>query len=555
MAAYQDCVADLQRLTSYAELAMAAGGDTADAAAALDRCDLAWARLSSTLGFLEPELAALDASAAARHELLAPGGALHHFYRRVSRTAGSHDEVHRVLAALRPSGGAGWQALARRLLSRIRVVTPDGVTSVGSAMPGLYQPDRESRQQAHRDISQALAGELELRAMALSMIVADGQARADLTGTSWLHETLVSDQLSQAEVDALMAAAHAGYPLVHRYFAVKARLLGRPTLDEADRYAPVAVADGEISWSQAVDIVLESFDAVHPRCGSAARELLESGHVDAADRPGKPAAPFTKDVPGDLPWISVNFAGALRHVLLLAHELGHGVHMMMAADLPPLAAATPRVLAETVALFFETVTAARLQRVQRLPAAALALTARSLEDQLVAACRQVAVYRFESQLREHWQAAGQLDADAIGDRWLATQRELYGDSLALSDSCGSWWSCMDALYQAPGSGYAYLYGQFAATALAGQHAELGTGFGERMLDLMAAGGSAAPGELLRRAGVDPLAPETWQGTLAALGERVAALEATTAATTAHQTFPGSAEPGKERIPIEALEGR
>ncbi|HEU5268609.1 MAG TPA: hypothetical protein VFU36_01705, partial [Jatrophihabitans sp.] len=346
MAAYQSCVQELQRGTSYAELAMTIGDREAEAAAALARCDLAWSKLTEALGFVEPELAAMPAPVAGNHPLLAPDGMLHNFYRRVVATSSTHDEATAVLAAMRPCGVDGWQTLARQLLSRIQVVTPDGVAGIGSAMTKFFEPDRSVRLQAYRDITHALGGELDLRATVLSMIVLDGLTRAELTGTSWLDETLVSDQLTMPEVDALVAGAAAGYPIVHEYYRLKARLLGQARLDEADRYAPVGQDGDRVSWSQATETVLAAFDAVHPRCGAAARQLLAANRIDAASRPGKGTG-FTKDVPGDLPWISVNFDGSLRHVLLLAHELGHGVHLLMSAHLPLLAATTPRVLAET----------------------------------------------------------------------------------------------------------------------------------------------------------------------------------------------------------------
>jgi oligoendopeptidase F len=520
---YQGCVHELQRSTSYAELAVACGVLTSEGVAALARCDLAWAKLAEALSFVEPELTAMPTALAEQHPVLAPGGSLHNFYRRVLATSSQDDKVATALAAMRPSGVDGWQTLARQLLSRIKIATADGVASIGSIMPKLYQLDRSGRRQVQTDITEALAKELELRATALSMIVLDGLTRAELTGTSWLDEALVSDQLTAAEVDALVAGAAAGYPIIHDYYELKARLLGQQQLDEADRYAPVGEDSGQISWTQATETVLAAFDAVHPRCGAAARQLLAANRVDAANRPGKATGPFTKEVPGDLPWISVNFNGSLRHVLLLAHELGHGVHMMMSAHLPVLAATTPRVLAETVALFFESATLAQLERFQAPTSAVTALLARWVEDQAVAICRHAAIFRFEVALRERMKAAGYLDTGMINELWLSSQRELYGPAMAISESFAGWWSCLDGLYQSPGSSYAYLYGQFAAAALVEQQAMAGTDFGDRLLALMTAGGSAPPRELLQRAGIDPLAPVTWQAGLAALRKRVSAL--------------------------------
>jgi oligoendopeptidase F len=548
--AYQDCVADLQRLTSYAELAIASGKYAAEGTNALARCDVAWSRLSSALGFVEPELAAMDAVTASQHVSLSASGTLGNFFRRVVNARSADPAVRDFLAAVRPSGTDGWQTLALQLFSRIQVASSDGATSVGNAMLGLYQAERRRRQDAQRGISDALAGELDLRATALSMIVADGVIRAELTGSSWFNEGLLSDQLTEAEVHALVAATDAAYPLVHRYFQVKARLLGRTRLDEADRYAPCGDGDAELTWDQAVDIVLASFDAVHPRCGAAARELLAAGRVDAAHRPGK-QAPFTKYVPGELPWISVNFDGSLRQVLLLAHELGHGVHMMLASDLPYLAAATPRVLAETVALFFEAATLLHLSR-SAAPAAVAALTTRWVEDQLVGACRQAAIYQFETALRDQWQVAGNLDAATISGEWLKAQRRLYGDAMAISDDFGPWWSCLNGVFQSPGTCYSYVYGQFAAAALAEHFATAGTDFAERLMALMAAGGSAPPRELLSLAGIDPLSPETWRDTVASFDRQVSACEAAVASTaTGTETFDGSQWPARGHATAQA----
>ena len=521
---YQCCVKELQRITSYAELAVDSGLLAAEGTAALARCDGAWSELADVLGFVEPELAALPATVVGGHRVLAAGGALHNFYRKVSASSSPDDKVAAVLAATQPSSTDGWRALARQLLSRITVVTPDGVAGVGSTLPKLYEPDPAVRRQAQRDITEALAGELELRSTALSMIVLDGLTRAELTGGSWLDEALVADDLTRAEVDALVAGAAAGYPIVHDYYQLKANLLGESRLDETDRYAPIGNDGGHISWARAVETVLATFDAVHPRCGAVARQLFGSNRIDATGRPGKAVGPFTKDVPGELPWISVNFNGSLRHVLLLAHELGHGVHMRLSGELPLLAASTPRVLAETVALFFESATLAHLERTQPPSAAVAGLVARWIEDQAVTICRHAAIFRFEAGLRQRMQTVGRLDTGAINELWLATQRELYaGDGIALSDSFASWWSYLDSIYLSPGSSYAYMYGQFAAAALTEQRATGAAEFGDRLLALMAAGGSAPPRELLRRTGVDPLAPATWQAALSALGKRVTAL--------------------------------
>ena len=349
---YEACVAEVQRLSAVAEIIVSAGFAADAALATLTLCDQAWAALSARLSFFESELAEVDPVAAAELAPIMPGGMYHNFYRQVvaaADTASSRD-ISSALAALRPTGIDGWQAIARQLFTRIEVAGAGKGSSLGAMMPKLYLPDRELRQRSHAAITTALNSELELRATTLSMIAADGVARANLCGVSWMHDSLQSDQMTEAEVKTLAAHAVEAYPLAHEYFSLKRRLIGVTELMDFDRYAPVISGEPQISWDEAIAVVLDAFDGVHPSFGEAARRLIDAGHVDACARRGKAIGPFTKEVPGDSPYISVNFSGTFRNVLTLAHELGHGVHMESARRLPLLSATTPRVLAETVAL-------------------------------------------------------------------------------------------------------------------------------------------------------------------------------------------------------------
>ncbi|HEV2887188.1 MAG TPA: M3 family metallopeptidase, partial [Jatrophihabitans sp.] len=427
---YEGCIAVVQRLSALAEIIVSSGFAADAALATLSLCDQAWAALSARLSFFETELAEIDATAAAKLVPIMPGGVYANFYRQVVAAAAtaSSPQLSAALAALQPTGIDGWQALARQLFTRIEVAGAGEVASLGAVMPNLYLPDRELRQRSHAAITVALQAELELRATTLSMIAADGVARADLLGVSWMHDSLRSDQMTEAEVETLAAHAVEAYPLVHEYFSLKRELIGATELMDFDRYAPVTSDEPRVSWAEAMDLVLNTFDAVHPSFGDAARRLIATGHVDACPRRGKATGPFAKEMPGSSPYISVNFNGTLRNVLTLAHELGHGVHMEAARQLPPLAATTPRVLAETVALFFESVTLSSLLADRASADEQLSLSARSIEDRLVSICRHAALYDFERALRSEREDTEQLDADAVGGIWLATQREFYGSA-------------------------------------------------------------------------------------------------------------------------------
>jgi oligoendopeptidase F len=504
---YQECIAAIQRLAALAEILLSSGFASESAAAISSLGDRAWAALAARLDFFESELAQVPRAEAEKLTALGPDGIYHNFYCRVTAATQPSPEISSALAALQPTGIDGWQALARQLFARIEVAGATEATSLGAAQANLYLPDRDLRRRSHAAITAALEPDLELRATTLAMIAADGVARADLCGTGWLHDSLLSDQLTEAEVEALTGHASEAYPLAHEYFGLKQRLLGVSNLMDYDRYAPVAADEPLIPWTEALAIVLDTFDAVQGSFGQAARRLVAAGQVDAALRRGKAAGAFTKEVPGASPYISMNFNGSLRSVLTLAHELGHGVHMEATRHLPLLAASTPRVLAETVALFFESVTLRSLLRSRSSADEQLSLAARATENHLIAICRHAALYKFECGLRSSDDTAS-LDAGAIGSSWLATQHEFYGNAVELTAGFRSWWGSLEGLFLAPGSSYSYLYGLFAAAALTEQYEIDPAGCGERLVKLAAAGGTASPRQLLSAAGVDCLSEST-----------------------------------------------
>lgn len=532
---YQYCVAGVERVSALAELVMSGGGPKKDAAVITGLCDRAWSALVARLSFLEAELAEITPEEAAGLSPIADGGPYRNFYCRVleASRSGQSPEVSAALAALASTGVDGWQNLAVRLLGRLTVPGPVAPVGLGAVLPNLYLADRDARRDAHTAVTAALGNELELRATALAMIVADGVARAELRGTTWLSDTLISDQLSSAELQLLVRHARSAYPLVENYYHVKRELLEVPVLLDFDRYAPVAAPPFDISWSAAVEIVLQAFDSVDRRFGDAARQLILNGHVDAVPRAEKSTLSFTKDVPGERPYISVNFNGTARSVLLLAHELGHGVHMDSARHRPLLAASTPRVLAETVALFFESVTLGVLLQHAATDEQRLALRARWIEDQLVAIGRHAALFTFEEGLRARIADGDQLDALAIGELWMSTQRQLHGSGVTLTPEYRNWWSYLEGLFVAPGTSYSHLYGQFAAAALIELFAEHPVTTGQRLAALVAAGGTAPPRELLLLAGVDPMNPDTWQRAVHGLSQQIDDLRRTSLPVATH----------------------
>jgi oligoendopeptidase F len=502
---YEQCVTELQRVTVYAELLYALHDQGPAATGLLRRLDAEWARLVTELDFFEPGLAA--------HTGLAGLGPYTHFAHRTRMAAASEGlggPHEAALAALLPTGTEGWQRLAQQLLARIRVEIDGEPRSIGEALPTLYSADRATRATVHASISRALEPELELRATALGMIVADGEARSGLRGTDWLESRHSADQIRPDEVAALLTAADECTPTIHEYYALKCTLLGLDRLADYDRYAPLDNSEQDIAWPDAVDVVIASFSKIDPHFEKLSRSICESGCVDAAPRPGKQRSAFTRAIPGHPPCISMNFTGRLRDVLTLGHEVGHAVHMRLSADQPFLAAHPPPMVNETVALFCEAMTVRTLLAGGTDPRVRVSVLARWLEDQMVAIGRHAALHRFEVALRTEQRTTGALEPDRIAELWTEGQRSLYGPAVDLTDGYRMWWSYLGSLFTDPGSHYGYIYGQLAALALLNRFDEDPVGFGPRFRRLLAAGDTRPPTELLGAAGVRTTEADDWR---------------------------------------------
>ncbi|MFE2283249.1 M3 family metallopeptidase [Streptomyces sp. NPDC059443] len=486
---YEHCIARTQEASCYADLLQS------DPLVA--RCDRAWAELASTLAFFEPELGARKPDALDPDAKAGLGPYVNFLGKVRAGSARQLPEVQEsVLARLLPTGREGWERLAQQLLGGISV-GPDGASrSIGQVLPGLYEADRDARREAHAAVSRALAGQAGLRAFALAMAVTDGETRAELRGADWLYERRVLDQVTQAELDELLAASDACLPLIHSYYHLKRELLEIDDFVDYDRYAPVGSPSPRISWTEALDTALAVMESISPTFAELALRVIENGRIDAAPRPGKRQSAFTQSIPGQLPCISMIFSGMPRDVLTLTHELGHAVHIQLAADQPYLAATPAPVMAETLALFCEAVAVRRLLAGASDPAVRLAWLARWLEDQMVAIGRHAALHAFEVTLHQRARDGEALDLEHIDEVWTEGQRRLYGPAVRLTEEYRQWWSYLGSLFTAPGSNYAYVYGQLSALTLLSHFEADPRGFGSRLTEMLRLGDTRKPADLL-----------------------------------------------------------
>jgi oligoendopeptidase F len=327
-------------------------------------------------------------------------------------------------------------------------------------------------------------------------------------------------------VDALVSSVREAYPrLSHRYYALKARWFGKKHLPHWDRNAPLPkVPTRTISWSEAEETVLSAYGAFSPRMAEIAERFFRDRWIDAPARPGKSPGAFSHPtVPSAHPYVLLNYLGKPRDVMTLAHELGHGVHQVLAAPNGALMAPTPLTLAETASVFGEMLTFRKLLAETSDAKQRKAMLAAKVEDMINTVVRQIAFYTFEREVHIE-RRNGELTADRLGEIWLKVQTESLGPAIELKPGYESFWTYIPHFIHSPFYVYAYAFGDCMVNSLYAVYEQAEEGFAERYLAMLAAGGTRHHSELLKPFGLDARDPAFWQGGLGVIERMIGELE-------------------------------
>jgi oligoendopeptidase F len=291
-------------------------------------------------------------------------------------------------------------------------------------------------------------------------------------------------------------------------------MLGIDKLADYDRSAAVTTADERFGWEASRDLVLDSFGSFSPDMEALARRFFDERWIDAPVRPGKRGGAFCASaVPSVHPYVMLNFTFKRRDVLTLAHELGHGLHFALAAKQGVLQQGTPLTVAETASVFGETIVFNRLLSQTTDPESRLSLLAEAIEGAIATVFRQTAMNQFEDAVHTARRTEGELSVDRFAEAWTATQGDLFGDAVELTDGYRSWWSYIPHFIGTPGYVYAYAYGQLLALSVYGRYLAEGESFVPRYLEMLGAGGSMLPEDLGRIVGIDLADPGFWSAGL------------------------------------------
>ncbi len=489
-------------------------------------------RLETLLLFFDLEWAGLDNERA--EELLAGEGldfARHHL--KTARRYRPHllsEPEERIITEKALSAHAAWTRLFAEQTAAIEVALGDEKLTLDVALSRLMLPSRESRREAAEAVTRALEPGLRTRASIYNALLVDKTTEDRLRSyPHWLSERNLANEASDESVAALIAAVRARDELPRRWYRLKATLLGIDRLADYDRMAPLAAEEVEIPWAQAREIVLTGYGAFISELGALVERFFAEPWIDAPPAGGKRGGAFCSyTVPSVHPYVLLNYTSRRRDVLTLAHELGHGVHASLAARQGIFHQGMPLTLAETASVFGESLIFASLLESCPTPGARLSLLAENVEDAIATVFRQVAMNQFEDQVHTRRRAEGELSVEGFAELWTATQTELLGDSVELTENYHCWWSYIPHFINTPGYVYAYAYGQLLALSVYERYLEEGRGFEQRYIELLAAGGSRSPEELGTIVGIDLTDPGFWDSGLDLVERRVAQAEAAAA---------------------------
>ncbi|MBU0664220.1 MAG: M3 family oligoendopeptidase [Proteobacteria bacterium] len=415
-----------------------------------------------------------------------------------------------LLLEYAPVGRSSWNTLFDKVLSGLRFGEKKRVEE--EVLTDLHHQDREVRRQAAADLTAGLQGQSHILTHIFNTLAADKMIDDRLRRhESWVHSMNLDNELTDATVETLVQSVTSRYDIVQRYYRVKKELLHLDELTDYDRYAPLpALTSKMIGWDECKSMVLHSFGAFSGELAAIAERFFTEKWIHAPVIAGKRGGAFAHPcVPEVHPYVMVNYTGTLNDVSTVAHELGHGVHQVLAAGRGHFNSDTPLVLAETASVFAEMLVFQSQLALLADPAQKRAFICQKLESIFATVFRQTAMNRFEKRMHEGRHDKGELSSELLSEYWLQTQREMFGDSVTLRPDYGIWWSYIPHFLATPGYVYSYAFGELLVLALYGLYLQHGDSFVTLYTELLAAGGSASPYELVKPFGINLDDPEFW----------------------------------------------
>jgi oligoendopeptidase F len=520
----------LGRVMSYAQLLFSADSTDAVAGQFYQRMMERVTDISSSTLFFRLELNRID-DEVLETKFADPGFARWRPYLRDLRVYRPHqlsDDLERLLHERDVVGRAAWSRLFDETVAGMRIDFNGEALTVSAVLNKLSDHDRSVREAAGHAVGAAFGDRQKLFSLITNTLAKDKEIL-----DTWRHykrpatERNLSNVVEDEVVDALVSAVVEDFPrLSHRYYRLKAGWLGLEKLQHWDRNAPLPGDDDrKIAWDEARNCVLGAYSRFDPELGAIGRKFFDKNWIDATLREGKSGGAFAHPtVPSVHPYILMNYHGRTRDVMTLAHELGHGVHQVLAGAQGHLMSGTPLTLAETASVFGEMLTFRALLDAEENPTRRRLMLASKVEDMLNTVVRQIAFYRFETKLHDA-RRGGELLPEQIGEIWMDVQRESLGPAFEFTPEYSVFWAYIPHFVHSPFYVYAYAFGDCLVNALFAEFQSGHPDFQDKYRAMLRAGGTLVHKDLLAPFGLDASDPAFWRRGLDIISGFIDELEA------------------------------
>ncbi|MEW5936281.1 MAG: M3 family oligoendopeptidase [Candidatus Thermoplasmatota archaeon] len=503
----------------YAELLFASDTSRQEHGALLARAQEQFSELRKHLLFFELEWCALDDEKARRSiesDLLAH----YRHYLEAERRFKPHklsEPEEQMLEVMANTGKKAFVRLFDEVLNRtqyeLRMEGKKKAVPLDAALALLYDPDRKKRRAAWKAVTKGMKENARSITYILNIIVQDHAMEDRLRKyPDMMSERNLTNEVEDEVVETLLRVVNSKMDLVARYYALKRRLLRLRVLYDYDRYAPVGITMPTCDYLASKRIVLDTYLAFSPKMHAVAAEFFEKHWIDAEIRPGKEGGAFSASTTPDLhPYIKLNHTDNIRDVMTMAHELGHGIHQYLARKQGFLQMHTSLTTAETASVFGEMLVFHKLLAEQMDPRVKLALLCSKIEDTFATVFRQVMMTQFERRVHEARRTKGEQGTEAINQMWKEENQRMFNGSVVMTEEYAWWWIYVLHFFHYHFYTYAYAFGELLVLALYAQYQKEGSGFVDKYIALLGAGGSASPKELVARLGLDISDPKFWEG--------------------------------------------
>ena len=520
----------LGRITSYASLSHATAMDDPEIGRFFQSTHERVNDISARVLFFTLDLNRLDDDSLAE-KMTAPAAARYAPWVRDRRAFRPHQlskEIERLLHEKSVAGRAAWTRLFDETIDHLRFPVDGKDLTSAEALHLLSDADAGVRERAAKAIGAVLGEHSRGFALITNTLIKDKEIEDRWRGFARpISARNLANHVESEVVDALVTAVTAAYPrLSHRYYEIKARWFGVDALPYWDRNAPLPDAeDRVVPWQEARQSVLAAYARFSPEMAALAGRFFDHDWIDARVRPGKAPGAFSHPtVPSAHPYVLLNYQGTVRDVMTLAHELGHGVHQLLAAGQGALMSDTPLTLAETASVFGEQLTFRALLDAEDDPRRRRIMLAGKVEDMLNTVVRQIAFCEFERRLHDE-RRTGELTPDRIGEIWLEVQGESLGPGVRFDGDYRWYWAYIPHFIHSPFYVYAYAFGECLVNALYAVYRNAEEGFEEKYLAMLRAGGTLRHKELLAPFGLDATDPGFWTKGLDVIGSFIDELDA------------------------------